>query len=337
MKDVAESAMREIVGQSDIQPILTEARAKTEARRADADAEDPRLLRRRRPDRPRCSCRRSIRRSRSSTPSATCRRRAPTRSVCRTRRTPTPTASSRKRRGEAERILQAAQGYRDSRRSPRPRARPTASSRSIEQYKKAPDVTRKRMFLETMERVLGDTDKIIVDRRRGPGRGALSCRSTEFTKKAPGAGRGEPAMNRDRSHRQPDRPRHCRGRAPISRCSRSTRRSRRSCSSSASRSAIINEPGLHYKIPFIQNVDYLRQAHSRPRHRVAGGDRLRPEAARGRRLCALPHHRSAAVLPVACATSASPIRGSAPSSKPRSGACSAARPSRPWCATSARR
>src|SRR4029434_5924350 len=31
VKDVAESAMREIVGQSDIEPILTEARAKTEA------------------------------------------------------------------------------------------------------------------------------------------------------------------------------------------------------------------------------------------------------------------------------------------------------------------
>ena len=31
VKAVAESAMREIVGQSDIEPILTEARAKTEA------------------------------------------------------------------------------------------------------------------------------------------------------------------------------------------------------------------------------------------------------------------------------------------------------------------
>src|SRR6266542_2702420 len=31
VKDVAESAMREIVGQSDIEPLLTEARAKTEA------------------------------------------------------------------------------------------------------------------------------------------------------------------------------------------------------------------------------------------------------------------------------------------------------------------
>ena len=32
-----------------------------------------------------------------------------------------------------------------------------------EEYKKAPDVTRKRMYLETMERVLGGTDKIILD------------------------------------------------------------------------------------------------------------------------------------------------------------------------------
>jgi len=32
-----------------------------------------------------------------------------------------------------------------------------------EQYKKAPDVTRKRIYLETMERVLGGTNKTIID------------------------------------------------------------------------------------------------------------------------------------------------------------------------------
>ena len=32
-----------------------------------------------------------------------------------------------------------------------------------EQYKKAPDVTRQRLYLETMERLFGGTDKIIVD------------------------------------------------------------------------------------------------------------------------------------------------------------------------------
>jgi membrane protease subunit HflK len=36
-----------------------------------------------------------------------------------------------------------------------------------EEYKKAPEVTRKRMYLETMERVLGGTDKIILDSKGG--------------------------------------------------------------------------------------------------------------------------------------------------------------------------
>jgi membrane protease subunit HflK len=37
----------------------------------------------------------------------------------------------------------------------------------LEQYKKAPDVTRERMYLETMERVLGAADKIILDSNAG--------------------------------------------------------------------------------------------------------------------------------------------------------------------------
>ena len=39
----------------------------------------------------------------------------------------------------------------------------------LEEYKKAPDVTRRRMYLETMERVLGGTDKIIIDGKVGQG------------------------------------------------------------------------------------------------------------------------------------------------------------------------
>ena len=38
-----------------------------------------------------------------------------------------------------------------------------------EQYQKAPDVTRKRIFIETMEKVLGDTEKVIIDGKSGPG------------------------------------------------------------------------------------------------------------------------------------------------------------------------
>ena len=33
----------------------------------------------------------------------------------------------------------------------------------LEEYKKAPDVTRTRLYLETMERVLGGANKIIID------------------------------------------------------------------------------------------------------------------------------------------------------------------------------
>ena len=38
-----------------------------------------------------------------------------------------------------------------------------------DEYVKAPGVTRQRMFLETMERVLGGTDKIILDGKGGQG------------------------------------------------------------------------------------------------------------------------------------------------------------------------
>ena len=36
-----------------------------------------------------------------------------------------------------------------------------------DEYKKAPDVTRQRMYLETMERLFGGTDKIIMDSGAG--------------------------------------------------------------------------------------------------------------------------------------------------------------------------
>ncbi|MBN9138283.1 MAG: FtsH protease activity modulator HflK [Phyllobacterium sp.] len=38
-----------------------------------------------------------------------------------------------------------------------------------DQYVKAPEVTRKRLFLETMERVLKDSNKVIVDQKNGQG------------------------------------------------------------------------------------------------------------------------------------------------------------------------
>ena len=71
-------------------------------------------------------------------------------------------------RGEAQRILQAAQGYKEQ--SIADATGQTARFLSVyEQYKKAPDVTRKRMYLETMEGVMGSADKIIIDSKAGNG------------------------------------------------------------------------------------------------------------------------------------------------------------------------
>jgi membrane protease subunit HflK len=71
-------------------------------------------------------------------------------------------------RGESERILQGAEGYKQQ--VVNDANGQTARFLQVyDQYKKAPDVTRKRMFLETMERVLGGTDKIIIDGKAGQG------------------------------------------------------------------------------------------------------------------------------------------------------------------------
>ncbi len=69
-------------------------------------------------------------------------------------------------RGEASRILQAAEAYRDQILAD---AQGEASRFSLiyDEYRRAPRVTRERMYLETMERVLGRTDKIILDQNSG--------------------------------------------------------------------------------------------------------------------------------------------------------------------------
>ena len=65
-------------------------------------------------------------------------------------------------RGKVAQIMQAAEAYRQQ-----TVAEATGQTsrflKIYEQYKKAPDVTRQRMYLETMERVLGGADKIIID------------------------------------------------------------------------------------------------------------------------------------------------------------------------------
>jgi modulator of FtsH protease HflK len=69
-------------------------------------------------------------------------------------------------RGRVAQITQAAEAYR--RQTVAEATGQTSRFLKIyEQYKKAPDVTRERMYLETMERVLGGADKIILDSGAG--------------------------------------------------------------------------------------------------------------------------------------------------------------------------
>ncbi|ODN70724.1 FtsH protease activity modulator HflK [Methylobrevis pamukkalensis] len=71
-------------------------------------------------------------------------------------------------RGEASQIREAALGYRD-----RVIAEATGEAQRFdavyEQYRLAPDVSRKRMYLETMEEVLSKSKKVIIDQGAGSG------------------------------------------------------------------------------------------------------------------------------------------------------------------------
>ncbi len=69
-------------------------------------------------------------------------------------------------RGEAARIIADARAYRDQviARSEGETARFTAI---LTEYLMAPEVTRQRLYLETMEQVLGDSNKVIIDVEEG--------------------------------------------------------------------------------------------------------------------------------------------------------------------------
>jgi membrane protease subunit HflK len=165
VKEVAESAMRDIVGQSNIQPLLTGARQQTEQAvqrlmQGVLDSYgagvsiDQVQLQKVDPPIQVIDAFRDVQAARAD------RERLQNEAGSYASKV-VPEA-----RGEAERILQAARAYKEQ-------AVAEAIGQSArflkvyEEYKKAPEVTRKRMYLETMERVLGGTDKIILDSKDG--------------------------------------------------------------------------------------------------------------------------------------------------------------------------
>jgi membrane protease subunit HflK len=161
VKAVAESAMREIVGRSNIQPILTGARQNIET--AVHDLMQQTLdkygsgititqvqLQKVDPPSQVIDSFRDVQAARSDLERAQNEAQTYANKVV-------PEA-----RGRASKIIQDAEAYREQTVA---EARGSASRflKVYEEYKKAPDVTRQRMYLETMERLFGGTDKIIID------------------------------------------------------------------------------------------------------------------------------------------------------------------------------
>ncbi|WP_439541115.1 FtsH protease activity modulator HflK [Hyphomicrobium sp.] len=167
VKEVAESAMREVVGQSDIQPILTQARQKTEAAvlaliQQTLDSYkagiqiDQVTLQKVDPPADVIDAFRDVQAARADKERLQNEAFAYANKVV-------PEA-----RGEAERILQAAEGFKQGTVA-EAQGQTARFLKVFDEYKKAPEVTRKRIFLETMERVMGGTDKVIIDSKTGQG------------------------------------------------------------------------------------------------------------------------------------------------------------------------
>ena len=161
VKAVAESAMREVVGQSESQPILTGARASIESAvqglmqktldhyGAGIQVAQVQLQK----VDPPASVLDSFRDVQAATSDA---ERAQNEAQTYSNKV-VPEA-----RGEAAKITQAAEAYK-SQTVAEAKGQTSRFLQVYEEYKKAPDVTRERMYLETMERLFGGTDKIILD------------------------------------------------------------------------------------------------------------------------------------------------------------------------------
>ena len=69
-------------------------------------------------------------------------------------------------RGESAQVFEEAEGYR-ARVVNEATGEASRFSAVLEEYSKAPEVTRKRLYLETMEEVLGGLEKVIIDDQNG--------------------------------------------------------------------------------------------------------------------------------------------------------------------------
>jgi modulator of FtsH protease HflK len=169
VKAVAESAMREVIGRTNIQPILTGARQTIETA-------VQKLMQKTLDDYGAGILVQQVQLQKVDPPTQVLdafRDVQAARSDLERAQNEAQTYANRvvpEARGRAAKILQDAEAYREQTAA---EAKGEASRflQIYAQYKKAPGVTRERMYLETMERVLGGANKTIIDTgpQSGPG------------------------------------------------------------------------------------------------------------------------------------------------------------------------
>jgi membrane protease subunit HflK len=170
VKAVAESAMRDVIGRSQIQPILTGARTQTEAAvlelmQKTLDSYGAGILiqqvQMQKVDPPQqvIDAFRDVQAARADFERLQNEAQTYANRIV-------PDA-----RGRAAQILQVAEGYKEQAVA-EAKGQSARFLKVYDEYKKAPDVTRERIYLETMERVLGGADKLVLDQGAngsGPG------------------------------------------------------------------------------------------------------------------------------------------------------------------------
>jgi membrane protease subunit HflK len=171
VKAVAESAMREVIGRSNIQAVLTGARQATEGAVHDlmqktldeygAGVQITQVqLQKVDPPAQVIDAFRDVQAARADAERA---------------QNEAQTYANRvvpEARGRAAQITQAAEAYREQTVA-EAKGQTARFIKVYDEYKKAPEVTRQRLYLETMERVLGGTEKYIIDPGAGGSGGVV--------------------------------------------------------------------------------------------------------------------------------------------------------------------
>ena len=184
VKAVAESAMREIIGRNNIQPVLTEARQTIE--------EEVRTLMQKTLDEYGAGIQITQVQLQKVDPPAQVidafRDVQAARADAERAQNEAQTYANRvlpEARGRVAQITQSAEAYREQTVA-EARGQTARFVQVYDEYVKAPDVTRLRLYLETMERVLGGTDKIILD--AGPNSNVVPYLPLNELRRAPTTG-----------------------------------------------------------------------------------------------------------------------------------------------------